>query len=151
MALPEDGGLPDRDIVSARTFDATRERVLAAFADPVRLARWWGPRGFTNTIDAYEFQPGGRWRSTMHAPDGASFPNDSVFDVVEPERIVFRHLDASHPYEMTIRLEERDGKTSVTWRMRHESAAVCAKVRPYVVAGNEENFDRLAEELARRE
>jgi hypothetical protein len=44
---------------------------------------------------------------------------------------------------------EQGAGTRVTWRMRHETAAECERVRPYVVAGNEQNFDRLAGELAR--
>jgi uncharacterized protein YndB with AHSA1/START domain len=148
----EDGAedAASREIVSSRTFAAPRERVFAAFVDPSRLARWWGPDGFTNTIHAFDPRPGGIWRSTMHAPDGAEYPNESVFvEVVRPERIVFRHLSAEHPYEMTITLDEQGDRTAMTWRMRHETAEACARVRPFVVAGNEQNFDRLARELAR--
>jgi hypothetical protein len=36
----------------------------------------------------------------------------------------------------------------MTWRMRHATAAECAKVKPFVVEANEQNFDRLAAELA---
>jgi uncharacterized protein YndB with AHSA1/START domain len=87
----------------------------------------------------------------MHGPDGADYPNESVFvDVVEPERIVFRHVSVEHPYELTISLEEQGGATRVTWRMRHETASECARVRPFVLEGNEQNFDRLAAELAPR-
>jgi hypothetical protein len=41
------------------------------------------------------------------------------------------------------------GRTKVTWRMLHPTPALCEKVRPFVVAGNEQNFDRLAGELER--
>jgi uncharacterized protein YndB with AHSA1/START domain len=151
MSAREDGrDLADREIVSVRGFDASREQVFAAFRDPARLARWWGPDGFTNTFHEHDFRPGGAWRFTMHGPDGAAYPNESVFlEVVEPERIVFRHVSAEHPYELTIQLEEQAGRTKVTWIMRHETASACAKVRPFVVAGNEQNFDRLASELER--
>ena len=30
--------------------------------DPARIARWWGPAGFTNTIHTFDFRPGGEWR-----------------------------------------------------------------------------------------
>jgi uncharacterized protein YndB with AHSA1/START domain len=48
------------------TFTTTREipaspaAVFAAFQDPARLARWWGPNGFTTTFETFEFRPGGR-------------------------------------------------------------------------------------------
>jgi uncharacterized protein YndB with AHSA1/START domain len=145
-----EGELSRREIVSARTFDAPRARVFAAFKDPACLARWWGPNGFTNTIHELDLRPGGRWRSTLHGPDGTDYPNESVFvEIVEPARIVFRHLSSEHPYEMTIDLHEDGERTRVTWRMRHATESECAKVKPFVVEGNEQNFDRLARELAR--
>jgi hypothetical protein len=33
--------------------------------------------------------------------------------------------------------------------MRHPTASECARVKPFVVEANEQNFDRLAAELAR--
>jgi uncharacterized protein YndB with AHSA1/START domain len=142
---------PDLDIVSTRTFAASRDEVFAAFADPARLARWWGPKGFTTTVHELDLRPGGAWRLTMRAPDGTEYPSESVFvEVARPERIVFRHLTAGHPYEMLVTMVEEGRGTKVTWRMRHATAEECARVRPYVIEGNEQNFDRLAAELARR-
>lgn len=152
MSFPaDDRGEPsDRDVVSTRTFDAPRERVFEAFSDPTRLARWWGPKGFTSTVHELDLRPGGTWRFTMRGPDGVLYPNESVFvEVVEPERIVFRHVSGEHPFEMTITLDEQGRGTRMTWRMRHATAAECAKVKPFVVEANEQNFDRLAAELAR--
>jgi uncharacterized protein YndB with AHSA1/START domain len=151
MPLPraERAADPAREIVSARLLDAPRARVFEAFCDPALLARWWGPKGFANTIHELEVRAGGHWRSVLHAPDGTDFANHSVFlEVVRPERIVFRHVSDAHPYELTITLEERDGGTRMTWQMRHETAEACARVRPFVVPANEENFDRLAAVLA---
>lgn len=44
---------------SSREIPATPDQIFAAFSDPVRLARWWGPAGFTNTFEVCEFHPGG--------------------------------------------------------------------------------------------
>ncbi|HYD42160.1 MAG TPA: SRPBCC family protein [Anaeromyxobacter sp.] len=146
---PERDADPERDIVSARFLDAPRERVFEAFCDPAVLARWWGPKGFANTIHELDVRAGGHWRSILHAPDGRDFANHSVFvEVVRPERLVFRHVSVEHPYELTITLDERDGGSLMTWRMRHEIAEACARVRRFVVPANEENFDRLAAVLA---
>lgn len=140
----------DREIVSTRTFAVPRERVFEAFHDPVRLARWWGPRGFRNTFEVFDPRPGGAWRSVLHGPDGVDYPNESVFLAVEaPARIVLRHVSGDHPFELTITLDEEGGGTRVTWRMRHDTAEHCAKVRSIVTRANEENFDRLAAELGR--
>jgi uncharacterized protein YndB with AHSA1/START domain len=140
---------PELEILSARTFDAPRERVFEAFTDPARLARWWGPKGFTNTFQEFDLRPGGTWRFLMHGPDGGVYPNESVFvEVVRPERIVFRHV-SGHRFVMTMTFAEQGSGTRVTWRMRHETARECEKIRPIAVDANEQNFDRLAEELAR--
>jgi uncharacterized protein YndB with AHSA1/START domain len=46
---------------SSREIPASPDEIFAAFTDPQRLARWWGPAGFTNTFHVCEFQRGGRW------------------------------------------------------------------------------------------
>jgi uncharacterized protein YndB with AHSA1/START domain len=137
-----------REVVTSRLFDAPPERVFEAFRDPDRLARWWGPDGFTNTIHEFDPRPGGAWRLTMHGPDGTDYLNESVFVEVAPERIVFDHLEPVHKFRMTITLGEHGGKTNATWRMHFDSAEECARVRAFVADANEQNFNRLAEELA---
>jgi uncharacterized protein YndB with AHSA1/START domain len=140
----------DREIVTTRVFDAPPERVFEAFSRPDVLARWWGPNGFTNTIHEFDLRPGGRWRLTMHSPDGTDYANESVFDeVVRPERIVFRHLEPVHSFRMTMLLTDRGGRTELTWRMLFDTAAECARVKAFVGDANEQNFDRLGEQLAK--
>lgn len=138
----------DLEIVSARLLSAPRELVFRAFSDPEQLAQWWGPKGFTNTIHEFHFKPGGRWRFVMQAPDGARYENESEFlEVVEPERIVFLHLGPVHRFEMTMTFAEGAEQTRLTWRMRHESAEEHARMKGFIPAANEENFDRLEAHL----
>lgn len=59
---------PEREIVSSRIFTSPRELVFKAWSDPDHLKNWWGPAGFTNTFEAFDFRPGGRWRFVMHGP-----------------------------------------------------------------------------------
>lgn len=142
--------LRDREIVSTRIFDAPRELVFEAFGDPDHLLLWWGPQGFTNTFHEFDLRPGGLWRFTMQGPDGAVYQNESVFtEVRKPERVVFHHLEPIHGFQMTMTFIEQGGKTSLTWRMVFDSAEECARVRPFVTDANEQNFDRLADQLAR--
>ncbi len=134
-------------IVSTRLLAATPDEVFAAFADPQRLARWWGPRGFTNTMDEFDLRPGGAWRFVMHGPDGVNYKNESVFVEVErPGRIVFDHVSRPR-FRMTITLASEEGKARITWRMRFDTAAEHSQVRKYAVEANEQNFDRLEAEL----
>ena len=52
------------------------------------VARWWGPVGFSSTIHAFDFQPGGDWRLTLHGPDGTDYPNHNRFARIEPDRLL---------------------------------------------------------------
>jgi uncharacterized protein YndB with AHSA1/START domain len=136
------------DLVSARVFDAPRDAVFEAFRDPKRLAAWWGPRGFTNAFEEFDFRPGGAWRLTMRGPDGVAYAMVKEFlEVVPAERIVLQHHGPMHRFKMTVTLTEQGPKTQVTWRMAFESKEpddVCA----VILASNEQNFDRLAAHLA---
>jgi uncharacterized protein YndB with AHSA1/START domain len=82
----------DREIVISRTYDAPRELVWQAMTDPKHLVAWWGPRGFSTTIEEMDVRPGGAWNHIMHGPDGTNYPNRSTFkEIVKPERIVYLH------------------------------------------------------------
>ncbi|MFT3784431.1 MAG: SRPBCC family protein [Nibricoccus sp.] len=83
---------PDNSIVISRVFSAPRELVWEAMTDPNQVVHWWGPRGFTTTIEKMDFRVGGQWKHVMRGPDGTEYPNKSVFkEIVPPERIVYSH------------------------------------------------------------
>lgn len=135
---------------TSRVFAATPEAVYAAFAAPERLARWWGPDGFRNTFDTFDFKPGGLWRFTMHGPNGADYPNESTFVTLEPGRtIVLRHTNQPH-FQLTIGFEAVGGGTLVTWAQAFDDADVAAKVKHIVEPANEQNLDRWEAEVATR-
>ncbi len=138
-----------REIVSTREFAQPREELFAAFTDPARLAQWWGPNGFTNTMRKFDLRPGGVWRLTMHGPNGADYHNESRFlEVVRPARIVFQHEEPVHGFRMTMTFAAHGGGTTLTWRMLFETTDEAARVRPFIIPANEQNFDRLAAHLA---
>jgi uncharacterized protein YndB with AHSA1/START domain len=141
--------VPDLEIVSTRSFDAPRERVFSAWTDPVRLARWWGPKGFRNTFHEFNLKPGGNWRFVMHGPDGVDYRNHSVFiEIAEPERIVFDHVSGPH-FTVIASFDETGGKTRLTYRMVFDTTAVRDQVKTFASKANKESFDRLAAELKR--
>ena len=79
-----------RELTIVRLFDAPRALVFAAFTDPVHLARWWGPHGFTNPVCEFDARPGGAFRIHMQAPDGTIHVTQGVVrEIVKPERLVF--------------------------------------------------------------
>jgi len=82
----------DREMVITRVLDAPRELVWKAWTEPEHVSKWWGPDGFSTTIETMDVRPGGEWIQTLRGPDGAVYPNHSRFiEVVKPERIVMRH------------------------------------------------------------
>jgi len=138
----------DPEELAARVLDAPRELVFRAWTDPDHLAKWWGPKGFTNTFQEFDLRPGGVWRFVMHGPDGVDYKNKSVFvEVVKPERIVFHHVSGPR-FQVTATFAGQAGKTMLTFHMLFDTAAECAKVKGYAAEANEQNFDRLEAQLA---
>src|SRR5262245_19575549 len=132
-----------REIVSSRVIGKPREAVFGAFSDPSVLAKWWGPNGFTNTIQEFDLRPGGAWRLVMHGPDGTDYLNVSGFvEVVPAERVVYDHLGPIHRFRMTMTYADEGEGTRLTWRMRLD-ADEAEKIRRVVTEANEQNFDRL--------
>ena len=128
---------------------ASPEAVFAAIVDPVRLARWWGPAGFTNTFSLCEFRPGGKWSLVMHGPDGADYPNENVFEEIEPPlRVVVGH--PSEPvYRLVIGLVPNPAGTTVSWTQTFGNDALARQIESIVVPANDQNLERLRAEVLR--
>ena len=133
---------------TSRDIAATPTAVFAAFADPQRLARWWGPEGFHNRFELCDFRPGGAWKFTMHGPDGASYPNESVFVAIEPDRLVVIDHVCQPLFRLTVDLLPSATGTLVRWTQVFADAAVAAAVAPIVEPANAQNLARLAAEVA---
>jgi uncharacterized protein YndB with AHSA1/START domain len=146
----------DREIVVTRDFDAPRELVWWAWTDPEKIVRWWGPVGFTTTIEVMDVRPGGHWNHVMHGPDGTDYPNRIVFkEVVELEKIVFSNSGGREGTEKvrfvsTWTFETvQAGRTRVTIRMVFPTAAERdLVVREYgAIEGGRQTLERLAGQL----
>lgn len=133
----------------SRQFDAAADDVFAAIRDPQRLARWWGPAGFTNTFHEFEFRPGGRWLLTMHGPDGRDHANENRFTRIEAGRVVeIEHRSAPH-FELAITLTPCGAGTRLDWRQTFDTADQYRPIADFIAQANEQNLDRLAAELLR--
>jgi uncharacterized protein YndB with AHSA1/START domain len=134
---------------TSRSFSAPAEAVFAAYSSPERLARWWGPDGFSNTFERFEFRSGGLWRFTMHGPDHADYENLMSFEAIEPDRkIIVRHLSQPN-FTLSIGLEPTAAGTTVTWEQVFDDAEVAASVKHIVEPANEQNLSRWQAEVAR--
>lgn len=118
--------------------------VFDAFQDPAQLAKWWGPDGFTNSFEVFEFRPGGKWIFTMHGPDGTDYPNESEFLEIVPNSLVRLRHTVLPLFEVTISLEVTESGTLVTWVGVFEDEAFAEKMRDFLKSANEQNLRRLA-------
>jgi uncharacterized protein YndB with AHSA1/START domain len=147
----------DRVIVISRVVNAPRELVWTAISSPAHVGKWWGPRGFTTTIEKMDVRPGGVWKHVMRGPDGTNYPNQSVFkEVVRPERLVYEHTGGReggplihHTFTWTFE-DASSGKTRVTINILLESDADREKiVREFgAIEGAKQTLERLSEHLA---
>lgn len=139
---------PSAVVSTERVVSASPREVFAAFEQPERLAQWWGPSGFTNTFKTFEFAPGGRWVFVMHGPNGANYPNESVFREIQPDaKIVMEHV-VEPWFKLAVTLTARGDQTHLAWDQEFESPEVAAKMRPLSGTANEQVLDRLEGVLA---
>ena len=150
--------LSDREIVITREFAAPRELVWEAMTNPKHVVNWWGPRGFTSTVEEMDFRVGGVWKQMLYGPDGVKYPNEKIFKEIVPlEKIVFTHggrreNGPSVDAVATWTFDEIESKTTrVTLRMVFPSAAERERVvREFgAIEGGKQTLERLGEFLAK--
>lgn len=144
----------ERVLVLTRIFDAPRELVWKAWTEPERMARWFGPRGFTSSSVKADFRPGGAYCFHMRSPEGTDHWQQGIYhEIVEPERLVstFAWADAegkpTRPETvLTVSFAELGGKTKLTL---HQAIFESFTARDQHNEGWTSSLDRLAEYLAR--
>ena len=145
-------GMPQ--VITTRTFDATRELVFRAFTEPNLLVQWLGPRKYAMTIDRFDLRDGGTYRY-VHADDaGNAYAFHGVFHgQPSPDGTVqtFEFEGAPGHVSMdTLTMEELDGTTTVRTNSLFQSVeARDAMVSSGMADGMREGYDRLDEVLAK--
>ena len=131
-------------ILNERVFSADRATLFRAFSDPVLLAEWWGPHGFTNRIETFEFKNGGTWMIVMTSSSGTDFANHWTFEDIRPdESIAAFHHGPVHAFGLEIGYHDDETGTRLTWRMSFEDTQDNRDIEKFLAAANEQNFDRL--------
>lgn len=140
---------PDASLRTSRVLSAPPHEVFEAFEQAESLARWWGPAGFTNDFETFDFRPGGDWIFMMNAPNGASFLNRCVFREIERNvRIVLEHV-VTPWFRLTVALiPQEEGRTRLDWVQEFESPELAVRMSSLAKTGNEQVLDRLEEVLA---
>ena len=153
----------EREVKIVRTLNAPRALVWKAWTDPAHVARWWGPRGFTNPVCEWDARPGGRIRIVMRASEEiakfigkADHPMTGEFTEVVPiERLAFVSTavdDNGTPLLealTTVRLAERNGKTEMVLHAHAKGfVEIAARMLEGMEAGWTQSIDKLEEQLA---
>ncbi len=141
---------PDSEIVCTRVIPFAQELVFRAWSEPEHLKNWWGPAGFTNTFHEFDFQVGGKWNFTMHAPVQGNFENSCEFIKIEKPSLIAWKRYSKPLFQVLATFEALAAAQSrVTFKQLFETPEECSKLKKYVLDKNEENIDRLEVELAK--
>lgn len=139
---------PDCEIVTSRILNHARELVYRAWSEPEHLKNWWGPAGFTNTFNEFNFIVGGKWSFIMHGPDKGNYPNECEFIKIEKPSLIAWKRHSKPLFQVVATFDEiTKEKTKVVFKQIFNTAEECNKIKKFVLDKNEENFDRLEEEL----
>jgi uncharacterized protein YndB with AHSA1/START domain len=147
----------ENEIVITRVLNAPRKLVFEAFTKPEHLVKWWGPRGFTNTMKETNIKVGGTWRFIMHGY-GTDWPNKIVYtDIKENERIAYEHSGDDNPddishFNVIITFEDAaDNKTKLTMSTIFETKAERDLVveKFGALEGGNQTIDKLEEQIAK--
>jgi uncharacterized protein YndB with AHSA1/START domain len=150
LKIPMDN-IENRQLRITRTFDAPIALMWEVWTQPEHIAHWWGPVGFTNSIDTMDVQEGGEWKFTMHGPDGKNYPNRSIYKEIVPlKKIVFEHFNPH--FVTTVIFEERGNQTLIDWSVLFDSAEMLETLIKAHNAkeGQKQNMNRLEEYLLKQ-
>jgi len=142
-------GAVDRQVLITRMYEAPPEQVFELWIEPEHVMKWWGPDGFTITIDEMDVRPGGRWKFTMHGPDGTDYPNTVLYDeITPPKRLVYTHGEPGDPdpqFTSTVTFEEMMANTVLSMRLVFDSAASRDMVveKYHAIEGGNQTLARL--------
>ncbi len=134
-----------------RRLNAIPEKVYAAWTDPEKIARWFGPAQVkAGSVRAdIDLRVGGRYRISFEGGDGEYFQVDGVYrEVVPNARIAFSwawHSTPERESQVTVSLQPDGGGTLLT--LQHEQFFNEA-ARDGHARGWSELFDKLENYLA---
>jgi uncharacterized protein YndB with AHSA1/START domain len=141
----------DRELVVARTFDAPRSLVWAAFTDPKHLPNWHtGPAGFTMPVCEIDLRPGGSWNYVWRNRQGREFGATGTFREVDPPKRMVQVTKSQTGEEQTntTTFIEQNGRTTVTVSMLFGSKQTRDQGMPYAKMGLEGSYASLDAYLA---
>ncbi len=147
----------ERTIELTKVFAAPCERVFAAWTEPRRLARWFGPSGYTVHSCQAQARPGGIFRLCTRSPEGKEYWVRGVYEELDPPRRLVIVSTADDEFgrpaleeRVEVTLLDEDGRTRLVVRA---SAAGAGERAGWMLKGMgqmwEQTVRKLDEHLAR--
>jgi uncharacterized protein YndB with AHSA1/START domain len=135
-----------------RVLPAPPRDAFDACVEPDRLARWWGPAGFTAPSVDLDLRVGGSYRIEMQPPDAAAFHLRGEFLEIDPPRRLVYSFEWEEPDPddratvVELSFLDHSGGTRVV--VDQASFATEARLSLHE-AGWTDTLDRLEQHLAR--
>ena len=137
-------------IITSRVIKAPRELVFKVLTDPNHIVEFWGPNGFTNTIQSMDVREGGEWLFTMTGPDGTVYPNRFIYRKIIPGKFLAGDHDGGegsppdYAFKNEIELFDEGTSTRIEMRLTVKTIAQRDGLLGYAPEGGRQNLDRLA-------
>ena len=133
-----------KSILSKRIVKAGIHRVFEAYSNPELLVKWWGPHGFTNRFNEFNFKENGLWDYIMIDESGKEYHNQVIFKEIIPNtKIVADHISAP-AFEIEIDfIKISNQQVEIQFKMNFNDEVVYNALINFVPEKNEENFERL--------
>lgn len=156
-----------KELIISRILNFKRDLVWQAWTEPEHIKAWWGPKTYTSPYITIDLRPGGKYLYCMRSPDGKDYWSTGTIREVAPQELLvltdsfsdnqgnvvsaaYYGMNPDFPLEslVTVRFEEKDGKTKFT--MNYEDvSAISDKDLEDMKQGWNESFDKLADYLSK--
>ncbi len=105
-------------IRTTRLIGARRDLVFRAWTQPEMFARWFGPNGYSVTLQEMDVCVGGLIRFIMHGPDGTDYSNRMLIREIAPgEKLAYLHgrdMDNDpNAFEVVVMFDDEHGATRI--------------------------------------
>ena len=115
----------DTQILITRLFDAPKHLVYKAWTTPELVKRWWSANRGEVTVAEVDLRVGGTWRWVMVTNGGFEVAFHGEYrELIPNERIVSTEVYEGMPDAEavnTITFTEKDGRTTLTTLVQHQS------------------------------
>jgi uncharacterized protein YndB with AHSA1/START domain len=155
MAIPSsaaaDAGLAGRpSLTLERRILAPAEKIYAAWTDPEKIARWFGPAQIKDAVQAeIDLRVGGRYRISFESADGEYHQVGGVYRKIVPNQLLTFswawHTTPERESQLTISLKPDGGATLLTL---HQEALFDEAARSGHQRGWTESLGKLEKYLA---